>query len=144
MAENTDKGRKGRMRTFSVPLGLLDYINPVFYTITTLTILRHMGEFMGPLASKIYTAGAVLSLIGGYIIPTGKLIVGLGLIQFIMPVPLVFAVNNGILVSGLVLLGTVFSLPVPVTGLLAAAIALCLVLVLKKTGKFKINSKDSR
>ena len=136
MAENTDTGRTGRMRTFSVPLGLLDYINPIFYTVTTLTILRHMGEFMGPLASRIYMAGALLSLIGGYIIPTGKLIVGLGLIRFVMPVPLVFAVNSGILVSGLVLLGTVFSLPVPVTGLLAGAIALGLVLVLKRTGKF--------
>lgn len=33
---------KGRLNKFSVPLGLLDYINPIFYTITMVNIITNM------------------------------------------------------------------------------------------------------
>ncbi|MBQ4253260.1 MAG: hypothetical protein II712_00390, partial [Erysipelotrichaceae bacterium] len=55
-------------------------------------------------------AGAVISIFFGFIIPTGKVIVGLGLIRFVMPVSLVLCVNTGIFISGLALLKHVMSL----------------------------------
>ena len=121
---------------FSVGLGLLDYINPIFYTVTSLTLIEAMKKGMPPFSYRMFVIGAAVSLIGGYIIPTGKLIVGLGLLRFVMPVPLVFFVNSGILISGLFLAKTVFS--VPEILFTAAALLICagLVYVLKKTGKF--------
>ena len=89
---------------FSVPLGLLDYVNPILYSITIITIIRNTGAGMGRPYSTILITGAVISIFFGFIIPTGKVIVGLGLIQFVMPVSLVFCVNTGILMSGLMLL----------------------------------------
>ena len=93
---------------FSVPLGLLDYINPIFYSITIITIMKNIG-----LAEPFHTLmmiGAVLSIFFGFIIPTGKVMVGLGLIKFKMPVSLVFCVNTGILLSGLVFFQFVMNL----------------------------------
>lgn len=121
---------------FSVPLGLLDYMNPIFYTVTSLTIMNHMKEMMTHFSYRMYVIGAVISLIGGYIIPTGKLVVGLGLIKFVMPIPLVFFVNSGILVSGLFLAKTVFRINSILFALIALIIAAGLVYILKKTGKF--------
>ena len=121
---------------FSIGLGLLDYINPIFYTVTSLTLMNAMKETMPPLSYRMFVIGAAVSLIGGYIIPTGKLIVGLGLIRFVMPVPLVFFVNSGILISGLFLAKTVFSVPDLLFAAAALTICACLVYVLRKTGKF--------
>lgn len=95
---------------FSVPLGLLDYVNPVFYTVTMVTIVRNTYDSMGLPYNVILLAGAVFSIIFGLIIPTGKVLVGLGVIKFRMPVSLVFCVNSGILVSGLMLLRFVLGL----------------------------------
>ena len=120
---------------FSVALGLFDYINPIFYTITSLTIMRNMKGVMSPLDYRLYVTGAIISLIGGYIIPTGKFIVGLGIMKFVMPVPLVFFVNSGILLSGLVLMKTVLSVADLPSVCIALAIILFLVFVWKKTGK---------
>ena len=33
---------KDTFNKFSVPLGLLDYINPIFYTITIITIMNNI------------------------------------------------------------------------------------------------------
>ena len=92
---------------FSVPLGLVDYINPFLYAITTYTIIINMREVMKTLFYELFIIGAVISLLFGLIIPTGKLIVGLGIIKFRMPVILVFLVNSGILLSGLILFQTI-------------------------------------
>ncbi len=73
---------------FSVPLGLLDYINPIFYTISIITIIKHIN-FKNPY-SVIMIVGVILSILFGFIIPTGKVIVGLGVIPFHMPVCLFF------------------------------------------------------
>ena len=85
---------------FSVPLGLVDYINPILYAITTYTIIINMREVMKTPFYELFIIGASMSLLFGLIIPTGKLIVGLGIIKFRMPVILVFLVNSGILLSG--------------------------------------------
>ena len=92
---------------FSVPLGLVDYINPILYAITTYTIIINMREVMKTPFYELFIIGASMSLLFGLIIPTGKLIVGLGLIKFRMPVILVFLVNSGIFLSGLILFQTI-------------------------------------
>lgn len=114
--------QKERFNRFSVPLGLLDYVNPVLYSITMITIIRSLYPVMNPPYSRILLAGAVISIFFGLIIPTGKVLVGLGIIRFRMPVSLVFCVNTGILLSGLMMIRTVLNLQPIVLILLAAVI----------------------
>ena len=120
---------KKKFESFSVPLGLLDYGNPVFYTVTMVTILKNMYGVMDRPFNVILLIGAIISIFFGLVIPTGKVIVGLGLIEFRMPVSLVACVNTGILISGLMMLRHVLelSLPVLLTILLVAAAALYLI-----------------
>ena len=93
--------------SFSVALGLFDYINPIFYAVTVITIMIKMLGAMSVPTYIIFTLGAVISLIFGFSIPTVKLIVGLGKMQFKMPVNLVSFVNTGILLSGIALVSHV-------------------------------------
>ncbi len=120
---------KKKFESFSVPLGLLDYGNPVFYTVTMVTILKNMYGVMDRPFNVILLIGAIISIFFGLVIPTGKVIVGLGLIEFKMPVSLVACVNTGILISGLMMLRHVLelSLPVLLTILLVAVAALYLI-----------------
>ena len=120
---------------FSVPLGLLDYINPILYTITMVTILSHTGEGMLRLYWHLMHAGAIVSVLAGFVIPTGKVLVGLGIIQFRMPVSLVFCVNAGILVSGLMLFRFVMNLSPVMTVILFILIAAFLFLIYSKQKK---------
>ena len=92
-----------QLTTFSVLLGLTDYVNPIFYTLFFLTMLKNLKDISDPGMFKIFKFGAIVSLVGGYIIPTGKVIVGLGLLDFVMPVPVVHFVNTGFLISGVTL-----------------------------------------
>ena len=125
-----------KLNSFSVPLGLLDYINPIFYAITTFTIMHFMQGRMDPTIFMLFKIGAILSLVVGMIIPTGKLIVGLGIIEFVMPVILVYLVNTGILLSGLMLFKTVIDPSNIIFGLLILVILVLLGLVYKQTKKF--------
>ena len=102
--------KKDKLNKFSVSLGLLDYINPILYMITITTIIKSIYTDINPPYNTILIIGAIISIVFGFIIPTGKVIVGLGLIKFRMPVSLVFCVNTGILLSGLMLLKYVFHL----------------------------------
>ncbi|MBQ6334127.1 MAG: hypothetical protein IJI46_03530 [Erysipelotrichaceae bacterium] len=102
--------KKERFNRFSVPLGLLDYVNPLFYSITIITIIRNVAPLLEKPYDKILIAGAILSIFFGFIIPTGKVIVGLGIIKFVMPVILVFLVNTGIFLSGSMLFKYVWGL----------------------------------
>ncbi|MBR3356674.1 MAG: hypothetical protein IKG46_02490 [Solobacterium sp.] len=115
-----------KFNTFSVPPGLLDYVNPVFYTITMITLMRNLSALMGSPYHMIFRIGAIISIFFGFIIPTGKVIVGLGPIKFVMPVSLVFCVNAGILISGLVLLKYVLNIP----PLMLAAVAVLIIALL--------------
>ena len=101
--------KKDKLNKFSVPLGLLDYINPIFYAITIYTIISNIYPLLQTPYNYILLIGAIISLLFGFIIPTGKVMVGLGIIKFRMPVSLVFCVNIGILLSGLMLLKYVIS-----------------------------------
>ena len=99
---------KEKLNKFSVPLGLLDYGNPICYAITTFVIFNNLDNLTGT-SKTIFLIGAILSLIFGLIIPTGKVLVGLEIISFKMPVSLVFLVNAGILISGLTLFKTIIN-----------------------------------
>ena len=128
--------KKDKMNSFSVPLGLFDYINPVCYAVTTATLAFCLCGAMPLPLFILFAAGAVLSLIFGFTIPTVKLLVGLGKMSFKMPVNLVFYVNTGIFLSGLALLGYVVSVK-PLTAVIAVLlIAALLGLIWKKTKKF--------
>ena len=93
-----EENKKLNLNEFSLQLGLVDYINPILYAITIITIIRNTPY------NLFLLIGAILSILFGLIIPTGKVLVGLKKIKFKMPVSLVFCVNTGILLSGLTLL----------------------------------------
>ena len=127
---------KNKMNEFSVALGLFDYINPIFYAITAITIFINMiGTMKQPLLI-IFALGAILSLIFGLSIPTVKLLVGLGKFPFKMPVNLVFYVNCGILLSGLSLFAYVFDVSVSIVLAIILCVLLVLGLIYYKTKKF--------
>lgn len=121
--------------SFSVPLGLLDYVNPILYTVTVVTVIRNTYAAMGAPYNRLMLIGAAVSVFFGLIIPTGKVLVGLGIIDFVMPVSLVFSVNAGILVFGLTLLRYVMGLGNFVWFILLAAIVALLMALYRKTKK---------
>lgn len=126
---------KEKFNKFSVSLGLLDYINPIFYSITIITIIKSISSELGNSYNSFLIIGAVLSILFGFIIPTGKVIVGLGIIQFKMPVSLVFCVNTGILLSGLMILKYVMNLKLVLLLIISLVILLVLLLIYKKSKK---------
>lgn len=131
---NTDES--GIIGKFSVALGLFDYINPLLYGITSATIITHLYGIMAAPLFWLYVIGAVLSLVFGLAIPTVKLIVGLGRIQFKMPVNLVTFVNTGILLSGVALISHVTRLKPFTLILILLAFAAMIGLLWYKTGRF--------
>ena len=124
-----------RFQTFSVPLGLLDYVNPILYTVTMVTVLKNLSGTMDRPFGLCLLIGAIISIVFGFVIPTGKVIVGLGIIRFIMPVSLVFCVNSGILLSGLALFRHVMDPGSFVFLLLSVLVAGLLAVVYFKTKK---------
>ena len=127
------KKKKDKLNKFSVPLGLLDYINPILYTITIVTIINN--NFLNSPYNIILLVGGIISIIFGFIIPTGKVIVGLGIIEFKMPVSLVFCVNSGILLSGLMLLKYVFNINLFILLIISLIIILLLFKIYTKSKK---------
>lgn len=126
----------GIIGKFSVALGLFDYINPICYSVTVITVMLKMFGVMSTPSFVVFALGAVLSLVFGFSIPTVKLIVGLGKMQFKMPVNLVSFVNSGILLSGIALVShTVGIKPIALFAILLCAAAIIL-LLWRKTGKF--------
>ena len=126
---------KEKLNKFSVPLGLLDYINPIFYSITIITIIKNIFNLLDSPYNIILVIGAAISIIFGFIIPTGKVIVGLGLIKFRMPVSLVFTVNTGILLSGLMLSKYIFGFNLIVLLIILSIIIIILSSIYNKTKK---------
>lgn len=121
---------------FSVGLGLLDYVNPIFYAVTSITILVNLFGLMKLPMYVLYALGALVSLIFGFTIPTVKVLVGLGKMEFALPVNLVSYVNLGIFLSGLMLLGYAYKIAIPVFLIIIALVVAFLFLVYKKTGNF--------
>lgn len=135
MTETEKTNEKEKFNKFSVPLGLLDFGNPVFYTITMATIIKYTYSVMDKPFNVIFLIGAVISIVFGLIIPTGKVLVGLGLIEFRMPVSLVACVNTGILISGLMLLKFVLGLSSAVLTIILVLIVAALVKIYSESGK---------
>ena len=130
------ENESGIIGHFSVALGLFDYINPIFYGVTVITILIKMLGVMSVPTYILFAVGAVVSLIFGLSIPTVKLIVGLGKMQFKMPVNLVSFVNTGILLSGIALVSHVVGVK-PLTLIIVLLCAAGIIGFLwYKTGKF--------
>jgi hypothetical protein len=125
---------KNKFNKFSVPLGLLDYINPICYMITMIVILKKISKVIET-PYIILFIGAVISIIFGFVIPTVKVLIGLKKVKFKMPVNLVFIVNSGILLSGLMLLRYVFGIQLLLLLILFLVIGLLSIIYIK-TKKF--------
>ena len=121
---------------FSVALGLFDYINPIFYGITVVTLALSLFGVMRLPTFLLFAVGALLSLVFGLTIPTVKLLVGLGRMPFKMPVNLVSLVNTGILLSGLALAAHVLGLGPGALALILLAAAAVIGFLWAQTGKF--------
>ena len=102
--------KKRNSNDFSVALGLTDYINPIMYLITSITLIINLDRIMILPYNVIYIMGVIVSLIFGFTIPTVKLFVGLGKMKFSLPVNLVFYVNSGIFLSGLMLIKNILDI----------------------------------
>ena len=129
---------KNQWNKFSVPLGMVDYINPILYTITITTIIKSIMSSIESPFNIILLIGAILSICFGFFIPTGKVLVGLGMVEFKMPVSLVFCVNSGIFLSGMVLLKYVIKIK-PLTWTLLLIFILALLVLIYMLHK-KINT----
>lgn len=127
---------KKASENFSIALGLFDYINPIFYTITTFTIIHNMKAIINKPLLIVFILGAIISLIFGFSIPTVKFMVGLGKMKFKMPVNLVFYVNSGILLSGIALFNNVLNIPIIIFVTILATLIALLIYVVYKTRKF--------
>ena len=127
---------KEKFNRFSVGLGLLDYVNPVLYSVTALTIIINISKLMTLPYSIFYIAGAVISIIFGFCIPTVKVLIGLGKIKFKLPVMFVFLVNSGLFISGLVHLKEVVDLSPYILLAMALAAIVLLFLIYRKTKRF--------
>lgn len=121
---------------FSVALGLTDYINPIMYLITSITLISNLNKIMVFPYNIFYIMGVIISLIFGFAIPTIKLLVGLGKIKFSLPVNLVFYVNSGIFLSGLMLIKNILDISNYIfIGIIAISVVILLLIYLK-TKKF--------
>lgn len=126
---------KNSKDNFSVALGLFDYINPICYAVTVLTIILNYN-FNFNTCKIIFIIGAIISMIFGLTIPTVKLMVGLGKFKFKMPVNLVFYVNSGILLSGSSLIKDVKNLSLKILIPILILIIIILLLIYLKKKKF--------
>lgn len=125
---------KKKETKFSVALGLFDYINPICYSVTTILIIINL--YLGKVFNTIFIIGTIISLIFGLMIPTVKLLVGLGKLKFKMPVNLVFYVNSGILLSGISLLKYVFNINTLIIPIIFTICIILLLLIYNKSRKF--------
>ena len=128
--------KKSKMNSFSVTLGLFDFINPIFYAITSIMIIRNLYAVMNKPTFIFMAVGCIISMIFGLSIPTLKIIVGLGKVKFKMPVNLVFYVNSGLFITGLALIKHTLSLSMPIMIIIAVVSLTLLILLYLKSKKF--------
>lgn len=128
--------KKSKMNSFSVALGLFDFINPIFYAITSIMIIRNLYAVMNKPTFIFMAVGCIISMIFGLSIPTLKIIVGLGKVKFKMPVNLVFYVNSGLFITGLALIKHTLSLSMPIMIIIAVVSLTLLILLYIKSKKF--------
>lgn len=127
---------KNKFNRFSVSLGLLDYVNPILYTITSLLIINNTNKLMIVPWNILYIIGAIISIIGGLCIPTIKVLIGLNKIKFKLPVAFVFLVNTGIFISGLTLFKSILNINFYLILLIIFMSIIFLYIIYRKTNKF--------
>lgn len=89
---------------FSIGLGLLDCINPILYTLFFINIIKGLtAKKADEDMIKVLKTGAAMSLTAGYMIAFGKVLVGFNLFSFFLPIPLLYIVDTGFLVTGVTL-----------------------------------------
>lgn len=92
---------------FSLAMGLFDFINPIMYAGFFIYTFKKIRPYLKKGFYIVYVIGGFLSLCAGIMIPTVKCIVGLGLMEFSLPVKIVAFVNTGFILSGFsVFIGT--------------------------------------
>ena len=128
--------KESKINNFSLALGLFDYINPIFYCITSITIIKNLYLYMDKPLFILMVVGQMLSMIFGLSIPTVKCIVGLGKMKFKMPVNLVFYVNTGIFITGLSIFTFVFNVSLWIMLAVIDAVLISLFIIYKKSKKF--------
>lgn len=127
---------KKSSENFSLALGLFDYINPIFYCITSITLIKNLRGVMDKPLFILMVLGQIISMIFGLAIPTVKCIVGLGKMKFKMPVDLVFYVNCGIFVTGLCIFTFVFKVSEWIMFSTILLVLLSLLFIYKRSKKF--------
>ena len=128
--------KKDKVNNFSLALGLFDFINPIFYCVTSITIIKNFYSLMDKPLFVLMSLGQMFSMIFGLSIPTVKCMVGLGKMKFKMPVNLVFYVNTGIFITGLCLFTFVFNMSLWIMLLIINIALLSLFIIYKKGKKF--------
>lgn len=121
---------------FSLALGLFDYINPIFYCVTSITLIKNLYPIMNRTLFIIMVIGQIISMTFGLSIPTVKCMVGLGKMKFKMPVNLVCYVNIGIFISGICIFTHMFNIDYLIVISIVLASLLVLFLIYKKVKKF--------
>lgn len=132
--ENNQK-KSDKLNSFSFGLGLLDYGNPVCFAINMILIGTNLKPQMNTVQGICYLVGVIFAMGFGLAIPTIKCLVGLGKIQFKLPLACVFFVNGGIFVIGATLLSVVKALSFKVELVLLLVLIAILVAIYAKTKK---------
>ncbi len=88
------------MNEFSVLLGIVDYFNPLIYFSFLICVVRHIKGKIKKSHYIVFLIGAVMTICAGVIIPTLKIVVGLGKAEFSLPVGIVAIANIGIFLTG--------------------------------------------
>ena len=92
------------MAEFSVLLGLVDYLNPLLYLCFFLVLILALRKRIPKLHWICLLIGGCITLTYGFIIPTYKVLCGVGVFTFAMPEWAVFGTMIGFLSAGLALL----------------------------------------
>ena len=93
---------------FSVELAIVDFFVPILFLCSFLILKKNLKSKMEKKLYTLFVIGMSMSLIMGFIIPTYKLIVGLGFLKFTPPGHLIVMTGIGLLTAGSSLFINVF------------------------------------
>lgn len=96
------------MSDFSVSLALVDFIQPILYSSFIIIMIKNLKGKIKMSLFVPFTVGGIMSICAGLIIPTFKLMVGLGFMEFKLPDVLLTIVEAGVLISSISLFATTF------------------------------------
>lgn len=85
---------------FSVELAIFDFLVPILFSCSFIILKNNLKSKMEKTHYRLFIAGMSLAIIMGFIIPTYKLIVGLGFMKFTPPGYLVVITGIGLFTAG--------------------------------------------